>query len=230
MYRCRKCGKHKYGNYFRTDSLCRKCAAKQRRRDENVPVHLSSGNVVTRNVEKRLTKEAEAEIPISTAERLSQWAIGGQFVFFFVSGLFLQAALFDEWTGVRWLFILGWMMFIPMGVTLAVDKVLEKPRQERRHQIEAEVLVLAAKRQRDIEERMAFYSSPEWKLLRAQVIQEQGTTCSDCGRRITNVEDITVDHKRPRSKHPDLALSSDNLRVVCRQCNSRKGASDWREW
>jgi 5-methylcytosine-specific restriction endonuclease McrA len=210
--------------------LCRKCAAKQRRREDNVSVRLSGGNVVTRNVEKRLKKEAGGIVAVSAAEKLSEWAIRAQFVFFWASGLFLQAALFDEWTGVRWLFILSWMMFVPGGIMLAIDKVVEKPRQERRRQIEAEVLALAEKRQRAIEERKAFYSSPEWKLLRAQVIQEQGTACADCGRRITDVEDITVDHKHPRSKHPELALSSDNLRVVCRRCNSRKGASDWTEW
>jgi len=226
-YRCSECGRRDYGNYFRTDTLCRKCAAKQLRREDNVPVRLSSNAVVTKNVEKRLHKKAKAVVPVSTAEKVGEWAISVQFVLFLVSGPFLQAALFDEWTGARWLFILGWMLFVPFGIMLAIDKMLEKPRQERRHEIEAEVLAFAEERQREIEERRAFYSSPEWKLLRARIIQEQGTTCAGCGKRITNVGDITVDHKHPKSKHPELALSSDNLRVVCRQCNSRKGASDW---
>jgi len=228
-YKCSECGKRDYGNYFRTDSLCRKCAAQQRRRDDNAPVQLSTELLITKNIEKRLTKRAQAVVPMSTAERVGDWVIWLEFPLFWVSGPFLAAMLFDEWTGALWWFILGWMLFVPYGIMLAIDQVQKKPRQERRRQIKAKVLAFAEERQRDIEERKAFYSSPEWKLLRAQIIGEQGTTCADCGRRITAVEDVTVDHKHPRSKHPELALTPDNLRVVCRQCNSRKGASAWEE-
>ena len=42
-------------------------------------------------------------------------------------------------------------------------------------------------------------------------------------------DDVTVDHKKPRSKYPSLALKRDNLRVLCRVCNSRKGAGEWIE-
>jgi hypothetical protein len=229
-YQCSECNRRKYGNYFLTSSLCKKCAAKKRHRKANPPVQLSTRILLTKNVEKRLAKRAEAAVPLTTAEKVGEWAIRLQLLLFWASGLFLQAVLFDEWSGARWLFILSWMMFVPFGIMLAIDKVIEKPRRERRQQVDAKVLALAEERQHEIEDRRAFYSSPEWKLLRAQVIQEQGTTCADCGRRITNVEDITVDHKHPRSKRPELALSSDNLRVVCRRCNSRKGASDWTEW
>jgi len=228
-YECRECGKRDYGNYFITATLCKKCAAMRRLREPNVAVQLSNKVVVTKNVEKRLKRKAETVIPVSLTEKVGEGAIRVQFVFFLISGLFLQAALFDEWTGTRWIFILGWMMVAPFTIMLVIDGVLQKPREERRHQIEAQVLASAEERQREIDERKAFYSSPEWKLLRAQIIQKHGATCADCGRRITHIVDITVDHKHPRSKHPELALTLDNLRVVCRQCNSRKGASDWEE-
>jgi len=228
-YTCDKCGKRDYGNYFRTENKCRQCAALQRRREENVPVELLNSNVITKNVEKRLTKRAKAIIPMSIVERVGEWVIWLELAVCWVSGLFLQAVLFDEWTGGRWFFILGWMMVLPFLIMLAIERVVEGPRQERLRQVEAKVLAFAEERQRDIEERKAFYSSPEWKLLRAQIIKDQGTTCADCGRHISKVEDVTVDHKHPRSKHPELALTLDNLRVVCRQCNSRKGASDWEE-
>jgi 5-methylcytosine-specific restriction endonuclease McrA len=35
--------------------------------------------------------------------------------------------------------------------------------------------------------------------------------------------DITVDHAKPRSKFPELAMSIDNLLLACRKCNSSKG-------
>jgi hypothetical protein len=228
-YHCRECGKRDYGHCFRTETLCRRCAAKQRRSDTNVPVSLSTRVVITKNVEKRLHKQAAAAIPAGVAEKAGQWVIGIQWVLFVIGGLYLQARLWDQWTGVRWLFILGCVFLAPCTVMLVIDEILEKPRNERRRRIDARVLALAEERRREIEERKAFYSSSEWKLLRRQIIDASGDTCADCGRRITNPRDITVDHKHPRSKHPQLALTLDNLRVVCRQCNSRKGASEWFE-
>jgi 5-methylcytosine-specific restriction endonuclease McrA len=32
-----------------------------------------------------------------------------------------------------------------------------------------------------------------------------------------------VDHKKPRSKFPELAMSIENLLLPCRRCNSSKG-------
>jgi 5-methylcytosine-specific restriction endonuclease McrA len=33
---------------------------------------------------------------------------------------------------------------------------------------------------------------------------------------------LTVDHIKPRSKYPALALVLSNLRVLCRRCNSSR--------
>ena len=41
--------------------------------------------------------------------------------------------------------------------------------------------------------------------------------------------DITVDHIKPRSKYPELALEIENLRVLCRSCNSKKGGKEFEE-
>ena len=41
-----------------------------------------------------------------------------------------------------------------------------------------------------------------------------------------------VDHVRPRSTHPALALEPANLQVLCQDCNLGKGtryATDWRQ-
>lgn len=226
-YECAECHRRGSGNYFLTSSLCKKCAARERHRQPNPPIQLSPEILVTRNVEKRLTKIAAATVPPSTAEKVGEWAVRTELLLFWVSGPFVQYMLFDEWTGVRWFFILGWMMFVPFGIALAIDKATEKPRRERREQVRSKVLALAEERQRQIEDRRMFYASPEWKLLRDQIIREQGRVCSHCGMQIKKDEDITIDHKHPRSKHPELALRPDNLRVLCRRCNSQKGARDW---
>lgn len=54
--------------------------------------------------------------------------------------------------------------------------------------------------------------------LRKRVMERDGYACTECG--CTN--DLTLDHIHPWSKGgPD---AYENLRVLCRPCNSRKGA------
>lgn len=88
------------------------------------------------------------------------------------------------------------------------------------------LIELAEKRQDSIEERDAFYGSSEWRAVRAEIIREQGKVCKFCRKTILAELDATVDHIRPRSIYPDLALVKSNLQVLCRVCNSSKGASD----
>ena len=43
---------------------------------------------------------------------------------------------------------------------------------------------------------------------------------------------MNVDHIRPRTKYPDLALKMSNLQTLCADCNCGKGwrdETDWRE-
>jgi len=49
--------------------------------------------------------------------------------------------------------------------------------------------------------------------------------CQECGRRIRNDYDLTVDHIKPRSKFPEFSLDNSNLQVLCRRCNSAKAAT-----
>ncbi len=37
---------------------------------------------------------------------------------------------------------------------------------------------------------------------------------------------LHVDHIKPRSKYPDLALDINNLQILCESCNLGKGAWD----
>jgi hypothetical protein len=54
--------------------------------------------------------------------------------------------------------------------------------------------------------------------IRAAVFERDEFTCVECGA----MDDLTLDHIHPWSLGgPDTA---ENLRVLCRQCNSRKGA------
>jgi 5-methylcytosine-specific restriction endonuclease McrA len=75
-----------------------------------------------------------------------------------------------------------------------------------------------------------FYSSPEWVLLRKKFLKSQEQVngrfiCFYCNVSISpNSSDLTIDHIKPRSKYPELAVDISNLRVACRRCNSSKGA------
>lgn len=73
-----------------------------------------------------------------------------------------------------------------------------------------------------------FYESRPWLELRYIAIRINGRTCMACG---VLAKEVHVDHIKPRSHYPELALSLDNLQVLCKQCNlgkSNKFTDDWR--
>lgn len=69
-----------------------------------------------------------------------------------------------------------------------------------------------------------FYSSWEWKAARYEALKMYGQRCQCCGWRPGDTARgyLTVDHIKPRSKHPELALSVENLQVLCNDCNMGK--------
>ena len=77
-----------------------------------------------------------------------------------------------------------------------------------------------------------FYNSREWHKLRYTAFLKYGRKCLVCGADHKKGARLHVDHIKPISKYPDLALSLDNLQILCALCNSGKGAwdeTDWRE-
>lgn len=75
-----------------------------------------------------------------------------------------------------------------------------------------------------------FYLSRAWLDLRFRALSEQGRYCACCGRRPPSIV-LHVDHVKPRSKYPDLALDLGNLQILCAECNlgkSNKYENDFR--
>lgn len=73
-----------------------------------------------------------------------------------------------------------------------------------------------------------FYSSRDWKELRYIVLANNPRKCMLCGHR---GKSLHVDHIKPRSLHPELALDIDNLQILCGDCNvgkSNKHTHDFR--
>lgn len=74
-----------------------------------------------------------------------------------------------------------------------------------------------------------FYRSKRWMTLRLKVLETYGRKCMLCG---TVDGEMHVDHIQPRSKAPELALTFENLQVLCKHCNEEKSnlhAEDYRE-
>jgi 5-methylcytosine-specific restriction endonuclease McrA len=78
----------------------------------------------------------------------------------------------------------------------------------------------------------AFLRGFEWRRLRMSVLVERGARCECCGASAKDGVRIHVDHIKPRSRYPELALTKSNLQVLCAECNHGKGSlyeTDWRE-
>jgi 5-methylcytosine-specific restriction endonuclease McrA len=75
-----------------------------------------------------------------------------------------------------------------------------------------------------------WYLSDAWKKLRYQAIVKYGNRCKCCGRGPKDGVSIHVDHIRPKSLWPSLALNIDNLQILCSDCNLGKGNKDRINW
>lgn len=72
-----------------------------------------------------------------------------------------------------------------------------------------------------------FYKSREWQELRWKALKASNGCCVYCGRsRTAHGVIMHVDHIKPRSRFPDLALVLSNLQVLCEDCNMGKGTKD----
>ena len=71
-----------------------------------------------------------------------------------------------------------------------------------------------------------FFESPEWRDIRYKALLKYGRRCACCGATPETGVILQVDHIKPRSKFPHLALNIDNLQILCKDCNLGKGAWD----
>lgn len=77
-----------------------------------------------------------------------------------------------------------------------------------------------------------FLGTYEWRRLRMEALKKYGSRCQCCGATPKDGAVMNVDHIKPRRIYPELALSLDNLQVLCHECNHGKGnwdMTDWRE-
>jgi 5-methylcytosine-specific restriction endonuclease McrA len=70
----------------------------------------------------------------------------------------------------------------------------------------------------------------DWLALRYDALEKNNGCCCLCGRSYNGVV-LNVDHVKPKSIYPELALAPENLQVLCEDCNLGKGnryETDWR--
>ena len=82
-----------------------------------------------------------------------------------------------------------------------------------------------------IKTKKEFYSSRAWQILRYQAFEKYGNKCQCCGATTQDGVTMHVDHIKPKSTHPELALDLNNLQILCIDCNVGKinqWDTDWR--
>lgn len=62
---------------------------------------------------------------------------------------------------------------------------------------------------------MTLYDTQAWKRARTAALKRAHFRCAICGRNVSKPGSSRVDHIQPVRTRPDLALSPDNLRVLC---------------
>ncbi len=76
----------------------------------------------------------------------------------------------------------------------------------------------------------SFYISDEWRAVRYSALKRSSGRCECCGSAPQHGTRLHVDHIKPKSKFPDIALTLSNLQVLCEDCNLGKGAGDQTDW
>ncbi len=76
----------------------------------------------------------------------------------------------------------------------------------------------------------SFYETDAWRDLRYRALARSNGKCELCGSSKRDGVILHVDHIKPRSRFPRLALSLDNLQVLCADCNLGKSNRCTRDW
>ena len=76
----------------------------------------------------------------------------------------------------------------------------------------------------------SFLSTYEWRRVRMIALKKYGPRCQCCGATPADGAVMNVDHIKPRKLFPELALTLDNLQILCHECNHGKGNWDQTDW
>jgi 5-methylcytosine-specific restriction endonuclease McrA len=78
------------------------------------------------------------------------------------------------------------------------------------------------------------YNTEEWldkyRKIRYQVFLRDGRICRLCSHTGSADNPLQIDHIKPKSKFPELALDPNNMQVLCKDCNYGKNTRDETDW
>lgn len=97
----------------------------------------------------------------------------------------------------------------------------------------APLLGSGAERDRNREARVewrAWYRSPEWRRLRADVLLDAGYTCVICRQAHADQRKLVCDHKVPHRGDRDLFFLRSNLQCLCKTCHDGAKQRAERSW
>ena len=232
---CASCGKVKARRKFwRNAKRCRRCVAreagrerKKRTRDWHRNVRKLHGLRLSppvgryRRAVAESLKAAGEMIPRAESDRYAGLlSTAGAVLFLGMFGFGCAGV----WVSLKLLWMVPVCLIISVLVIRWAEK-LEQPRTDAVRELSERLLHEAAKKfEQEQLEYIRFYLTPEWKQVRMRILRRDGLVCQRCKSTNLPTYEYTVDHVKPRSRHPELALDPSNLQVLCRRCNSSKGA------
>jgi 5-methylcytosine-specific restriction endonuclease McrA len=251
LKRCARCqqikkeSQFRYIKYFqKRRSICKRCEAVERQgRKRAVEKHVREHGVtpgILERIQRETNGQAEKQARVMILNKLSQ----ATRIRYHVSKVILPLCYFVLFVLIVPSLLVLWVLitkgvssdffeiFLALGVAAIITAILYRPVHSVDRQISTQYASIREHVFREILlkriEYEQFYRSAEWQILRLSFLRTRKRTqgsyiCDFCRNTIWRSRDITVDHIKPRSKFPGLAMSLDNLLLACRRCNSSKG-------
>ena len=94
---------------------------------------------------------------------------------------------------------------------------------EKNKNVMREVVAANKKPKKSKVEKREFLETYAWRKVRMEALLKYGPKCMCCGATPKTGAVMNVDHIKPRKTHPELALSLENLQILCNECNHGKG-------
>lgn len=165
-------------------------------------------------------RTAQEEVPHSVRHRVAGWIPVSAVALLAGGSIALYVLDLDAYVGGPYLLL---ALPVCLLALLALAKRMTAGELAKRLVlVRGRLTGLVAERSRRVEESEAFYASPEWERLRDAVIKDQGLVCRGCDAVLGSEDEATVGHILSRVDHSHLALSRNNLQVLCRTCNPTK--------
>ena len=101
---------------------------------------------------------------------------------------------------------------------------------EKNKNVMREVVAANKKPKKSKVEKRKFLETYAWRKVRMEALLKYGPKCMCCGATPKTGAVMNVDHIKPRKTHPELALSLENLQILCNECNHGKGNWDKTDW